>query len=44
MVDKLFFWTSHVLVVSFFTGVFGCLMVVILSWISILKSGFSRDD
>jgi hypothetical protein len=38
------FWATHVLDVAFFAGLAGCALVVILSWISILKEGFSDDD
>jgi hypothetical protein len=38
------FWATHVLDVAFFAGLAGCASVVVLSWISILKEGFSDDD
>ena len=31
-------------VAAFFAGLAGCASVVVLSWISILKEGFSDDD
>jgi len=34
----------HVLEVMFFTGIAGCALVVVTSWISIFKSGFSDKD
>lgn len=39
---ELFF--VHLVEVLFFTGLVGCSAVVVLSWISILKSGFSDKD
>ena len=38
------YWITHVLDVAFFAGLAGCASVVILSWISILRDGFSDDD
>ncbi|HVU48677.1 MAG TPA: hypothetical protein VHD85_21295 [Terracidiphilus sp.] len=37
-------WTMHVVEVLFFTGLTGCAIVVLLSWIVILKSVFSDED
>jgi hypothetical protein len=34
----------HVIEILFFTGLAGCASVVIFSWISIFKSGFSAKD
>jgi hypothetical protein len=34
----------YVLEVMFFTGLVGCALVVVVSWISIFKSGFSDAD
>ncbi len=28
----------------FFTGLSGCVLVVLVSWVSIFKSGFSNED
>jgi hypothetical protein len=33
----------HLVEVLFFTGLIGCASVVVFSWISILKDGFSKD-
>jgi hypothetical protein len=42
---KFMILTTHVVEVLFFTGLIGCAVVVLLSWISIGKSSFSdRDD
>jgi len=38
------YWATHILDVAFFAGLAGCASVIILSWISILKEGFSNDD
>jgi hypothetical protein len=39
---ELFF--VHLLEVLFFVGLGGCAIVVLLSWISILKNAFSDDE
>jgi hypothetical protein len=36
-------WLTRALGIAFFIGLIGCAIVVILSWISIFKDGFSRD-
>lgn len=36
-------WTMRVLELMFFTGITGCALVVVISWISILKDGFSDN-
>ncbi len=36
--------TTYVIQILFFCGLTGCAVVVLLSWISILKSGFSDRD
>jgi len=38
------FWGKNVLEVMFFTGLIGCVSVVLFSWVSILKSAFSDND
>jgi hypothetical protein len=43
MAMLLFRYVIRILEVLFFTGILGCLVVVVLSWISIFKSGFSPD-
>ena len=35
---------AHILEAMFFTGLVGCAAVVVISWISIFKSGFSDKD
>jgi len=44
MTLKLMTWAMHVLDVMFFTGLVGCVAVVIISWFSILKEGFTGSD
>jgi hypothetical protein len=34
---------TYVLTTIFFTGLIGCALVVVISWVSILKEGFSPD-
>jgi hypothetical protein len=41
MTLKLMLWFKDLLEVMFFTGLVGCSLAVIFSWISILKSAFS---
>jgi len=42
MGDTLMFWSKNLLVGMFFTGLIGCVSVVLFSWVSILKSAFSE--
>ncbi len=37
-------WATYVLDVMFFTGLAGCVAVVIISWFSILKDGLSDSE
>jgi hypothetical protein len=37
-------WGKEVLQFMFFTGLIGCVSVVLFSWVSILKSAFSEQD
>jgi hypothetical protein len=30
--------------IFFFTGLIGCAVVVAISWVSIFRTGFSKDD
>ena len=39
----LFTWITRILDVVFFAGLFGCLLAVLFSWISILWDAFSSD-
>jgi hypothetical protein len=39
----LLIWITRILDVVFFAGLFGCLLVILLSWISILLEAFSPD-
>jgi hypothetical protein len=34
----------HVLEAMFFTGLGGCALVVVISWIEIFRDGFSEDS
>jgi hypothetical protein len=34
----------HFMAGLFLVGLSGCLVVVVISWVSIFKSGFSRED
>jgi hypothetical protein len=36
-------WVMRVLEVSFFIGLAGCSLVVVISWVSILRSGLTKD-
>jgi hypothetical protein len=36
-------WIVRAIEFAFFTGLIGCAIVVIISWVSILKEGFSDD-
>jgi hypothetical protein len=44
MTFKLMVWSKDILEIMFFTGLIGCVGVVLLSWISILKSAFSENS
>jgi hypothetical protein len=37
-------WLMGAVEVMFFTGLIGCSLVVIISWVSIFKDGFSNKD
>ena len=41
---SLMIWLLRVLEIMFFAGLVGCAIVVIISWISIFKDGFSNTD
>jgi hypothetical protein len=41
---KAMLWSKYLLEGMFFTGLIGCVSVVIFSWISILKSAFSDSN
>jgi hypothetical protein len=44
MTFKLMLWSKDILEVMFFIGLTGCVGVVLISWISILKSAFSEKS
>jgi hypothetical protein len=37
-------WAMYGVEALFFTGLIGCAFVVVFSWISIFKTGFTRED
>ena len=37
-------WIMKVLEITFFTGLAGCAVVVLISWVVILKEGLSKDS
>jgi len=37
-------WLMRALDLVFFSGLIGCALVVIFSWISIFRDGFSKKD
>jgi hypothetical protein len=41
---KLVVFCMRTVEVMFFIGLIGCASVVVISWISIFKSGFSNED
>ena len=41
---KLAVWAKDLLELIFFTGLIGCVAVVFLSWVSILKTAFSEKS
>lgn len=43
MSHPFFFYMLRVLEVLFFAGLGGCVLVVVISWVSIFKTGFSKD-
>jgi hypothetical protein len=44
MVWKLLTWVMYALEILFFTGVVGCAVVVVVSWVSIFGDGFTGRD
>ena len=44
MVDTILIFLSHVLVVMFFTGLVGCVFMIIFSWIDIFSDSFIDDE
>jgi hypothetical protein len=44
MTYRLMIWAIHVLDAAFFIGLTGCAAVVVISWISIFREGFSDDN
>lgn len=44
MLDRIGIWLMRALEVVFFTGLIGCALVVMLSWVSILNDVLSDDE
>ena len=44
MVDTIIAFVAHVLVVMFFTGLIGCAVTIIVSWIEIFSDAFTDDE
>lgn len=43
MGHSVLYWGMKVFEVLFFAGLAGCVFVVLISWVSIAKSSFSKD-
>jgi hypothetical protein len=43
MADKLILFAVHALEVMFFTGVVGCTLTILVSWVEILSDGFKDE-
>lgn len=43
MLDRIEFLAPRVLTVTFFIGLIGCAVVVVISWISVGRAAFSKD-
>ena len=41
---NLMHWAMVGVEVLFFTGLVGCVLVVVISWVSIFKTGFSKSN
>ena len=44
MAHRWMVWLVYALTGMFFTGLAGCVLVVVISWVTILRSGLSRDS
>jgi hypothetical protein len=44
MADKIFAFAAHVLEVMFFTGLVGCVFMIIVSWVEIFSDGFTDHE
>jgi hypothetical protein len=44
MTLKIMLWATYVLDVMFFTGLVGCVAVVTISWVSIVRDSLSDSD
>ncbi len=43
MPHKIAVWLLRAIEVLFFTGLAGCVLVVMISWVSIAKASFTKD-
>ena len=41
---RLMHWAMYGVEILFFVGLAGCVLVVVISWISIFKTGFSKSN
>jgi hypothetical protein len=44
MADRILGFAARVLEVMFFTGLVGCVLTIIVSWVEIFSDGFSKDE
>ena len=44
MADGIYEFAAHVLEVIFFTGLIGCVLMIIVSWVDICSDGFTDDE
>jgi len=42
--ERIYEFVAHVLVVMFFTGLIGCVLTIIVSWVEICSDAFSDDE
>ena len=43
ILDKVILFAAHVLEVMFFTGVIGCALTILVSWVEILSDAFEDE-
>jgi hypothetical protein len=44
MAERIIQFAAHVLEVMFFTGLIGCVLMIIASWVDICADGFTDDE
>ncbi len=44
MGNTLAIWTIRFVEGAFFTGLVGCVLVVAISWVSVIRTGFGRGN